>query len=117
MCPNSYKFTHIILWTGSMWKVYKNGKKLTWWQETKIATGFYHSLAASETMSLLFKEQKQKRLRMSFWDCHVTSYKGPNRHFLQYAILSSDFVTSPKVLYENLKKKKLSYIIITRYTD
>ena len=42
-----------------------------------IATWLYYFLARSETISLLFKEQKQKDIKKRFLDCHVTLDKTP----------------------------------------
>ena len=41
-----------------------------------ITACLYSFLAASERMSLLLKEQKQKQFRKRrFWDCQVTPYE------------------------------------------
>ena len=50
--------------------------------ESKIATRFHRSLQGSKTISLLFKEQRQKRVMMGFLYCHVTSYEVPIGHAL-----------------------------------
>ena len=44
----------------------KMEKKAYFMQESKISTWLYCFLACFKSMSLLFKEQKQKRLRMGF---------------------------------------------------
>ena len=49
-------------------------------RECKIVPWLYHSLTGSERKSLQFKEERQKKLRMGFWDCHVTSQEDHNGH-------------------------------------
>ena len=55
----------------------QNGKRFTWWEESKIAIWLYYFLAGSET-HLSCSEVKE--VEIGFLNCHVTTHKVPNGH-------------------------------------
>ena len=61
-----------------MWKECKMEGFLT--SVGYITMWFYRSLAGSETLSHMFKEQRQIEVEKGCLDCHVTPYKARNRH-------------------------------------
>ena len=52
----------------------QNGKKAYLTIMNNITVWLYHSLAGLETMSLIFKEQRQIVVEKAFCDCCLTPY-------------------------------------------
>ena len=102
------KYTHIVLWTSSIWKKYKNGKKayLRLMFIAMKALCFKQQCPSQqeETKSLLLKEQRQKRTR---WILGLScNYEVSNgfAHFLGETINASPMY----LIYERKKIKNFA---------
>ena len=69
MSPLVKIYTHCFI--NNQFLGVQNGKKL---DKYNITFSLYHSLAGSETISLLFEEQSQTVVKKLFLSCHVTIY-------------------------------------------
>ena len=63
-----------------MCKTDKKQKKVNLTEKWSKLCWLYYLIVGLETMSLRFKKQRQKRMKMVFRICHVTSHTATNGH-------------------------------------